>query len=60
MYKNASFADLKPEMKQAYLKDTPLSRVGTPEEVAEAALFLAINGFANNCVLNLDGGLSAA
>jgi NAD(P)-dependent dehydrogenase (short-subunit alcohol dehydrogenase family) len=34
--------------------------VGAPEEVAEAAVFLASNAFANNCVLNLDGGLSAA
>ncbi|KAK7425257.1 hypothetical protein QQZ08_008277 [Neonectria magnoliae] len=51
---------LKPELKAAFLKDTPLNRVGAPEEVAEAAVFLASNAFANNCVLNLDGGLSAA
>ncbi|KHO01855.1 3-ketoacyl-(acyl-carrier-protein) reductase [Metarhizium album ARSEF 1941] len=51
---------LKPELKQAYLKDTPLNRVAHPAEVADAAIFLASNGFANNCVLNLDGGLSAA
>ncbi|KAF7561842.1 hypothetical protein G7046_g2291 [Stylonectria norvegica] len=51
---------LKPELKEAFLKDTPLNRVGSPEEVAEAAVFLASNAFANNCVLNLDGGLSAA
>jgi NAD(P)-dependent dehydrogenase (short-subunit alcohol dehydrogenase family) len=38
----------------------PLGRVGTPEEVADAALFLATNSYANNCVLNIDGGLSAA
>ncbi|QLI70983.1 Carbonyl reductase family member 4 [Metarhizium brunneum] len=51
---------LKPELQQAYLKDTPLNRVAHPAEVADAAVFLASNGFANNCVLNLDGGLSAA
>ncbi|KAM5351853.1 hypothetical protein ACJ41O_004576 [Fusarium nematophilum] len=51
---------LKPELQAAFLKDTPLGRVGAPEEVAEAAVFLALNAFANNCVLNLDGGLSAA
>ncbi|PNY26126.1 3-oxoacyl-[acyl-carrier-protein] reductase FabG [Tolypocladium capitatum] len=51
---------LKPELKEAYLKDTPLNRVADPAEVADAAVFLASNGFANNCVLNLDGGLSAA
>jgi hypothetical protein len=28
--------------------------------VADAAVFLATNNYANNCVLNLDGGLSAA
>lgn len=52
-------SDLKPELKEAYLKDTPSRRVADPSEVADAAIFLAANGFANNCVLNLDGGLSA-
>ncbi|EQL04157.1 3-ketoacyl-(acyl-carrier-protein) reductase [Ophiocordyceps sinensis CO18] len=50
---------LSPELKEAYLKATPAGRVGDPSEVAHAALFLASNRFANNCVLNLDGGLSA-
>lgn len=53
-------SDLKPELKETYLKDTPLRRVAEPTEVADAAIFLASNGFANNCVLNLDGGLSAS
>ncbi|KAF4584377.1 3-ketoacyl-(acyl-carrier-protein) reductase [Ophiocordyceps camponoti-floridani] len=51
---------LKPELKEAYLKGIPLNRVADPEEVADAAVFLASNRFANNCVLNLDGGMSAA
>lgn len=55
-----ALSDLKPELQQAYLKDTPLHRVADPAEVADAAVFLATNEFANNCVLNLDGGLSAA
>lgn len=38
----------------------PLGRVGTAEEVADAAFFLATNSYANNCLLNIDGGLSAA
>lgn len=59
MYKFTPCVDLKPALQQAYLKDTPLSRVASPAEVADAAVFLASNGFANNCVLNLDGGLSA-
>lgn len=37
----------------------PQKRFGTPDEVAHAALFLATNAYANNCTLNLDGGLSA-
>ncbi|EED13142.1 3-oxoacyl-acyl carrier protein reductase [Talaromyces stipitatus ATCC 10500] len=37
----------------------PLNRFGDPREVADAAVFLSTNGYANNCVLNLDGGLSA-
>ncbi|KAM0664729.1 hypothetical protein ACQRIU_006587 [Beauveria bassiana] len=52
--------NLKPELQQAFLKDTPLGRVADPDEVADAAVFLASNQFANNCILNLDGGLSAA
>ncbi|KAJ5097976.1 hypothetical protein N7532_004977 [Penicillium argentinense] len=42
------------------LKDMiPLHRFGDPREVADAAVFLAQNEYANNCVLNIDGGLSA-
>lgn len=59
MYTRAKI-DLKPDLQAAFLKDTPLNRVGAPDEVADAAIFLAANAFANNCVLNLDGGLSAA
>jgi len=41
------------------LNAIPLKRFGLPSEVADAAAFLAVNTYANNCVLNLDGGLSA-
>ncbi|KAH8677955.1 hypothetical protein BX600DRAFT_506947 [Xylariales sp. PMI_506] len=37
----------------------PLGRLGLAEEVADAAAFLALNPYAHNTVLNLDGGLSA-
>uniref|UniRef100_A0A093VG75 Carbonyl reductase family member 4 n=1 Tax=Talaromyces marneffei PM1 TaxID=1077442 RepID=A0A093VG75_TALMA len=37
----------------------PLNRFGDPREVADAAVFVSSNEYANNCVLNLDGGLSA-
>ncbi|OHW96555.1 short-chain dehydrogenase [Colletotrichum incanum] len=40
-------------------KRIPLGRLGQPDEVADAAVFLAQNTYANNCILNLDGGLSA-
>ncbi|KAL4803851.1 hypothetical protein BDV18DRAFT_40023 [Aspergillus unguis] len=39
--------------------EIPLRRFGQPHEVADAAVFLAHNEYANNCVINLDGGLSA-
>lgn len=39
--------------------DIPLGRFGTTEEVADAIMFLVANEYANNTVLNLDGGLSA-
>ncbi|KAG6316200.1 hypothetical protein E4U22_007240 [Claviceps purpurea] len=48
---------------KAYLGDLggmPSNRVARLAEVADAAVFLATNEYANNCVLNLDGGLSAA
>ncbi|KAK4101114.1 NAD(P)-binding protein [Parathielavia hyrcaniae] len=41
------------------IKNIPLGRFGAPGEVAHAALFLATNNYANNCILHLDGGLSA-
>lgn len=40
-------------------ENIPLRRYGDPREIADAAAFLAQNEYANNCVLNLDGGLSA-
>ncbi|RMZ68968.1 short-chain dehydrogenase [Pyrenophora seminiperda CCB06] len=53
---NSSLVDLdKANLEQRI----PIGRFGTPEEIAHAALFLAQNKYAHNCVLNLDGGLSA-
>lgn len=37
-------------------EDTPLQRTGSPEEVAEAALFLAENGFITGQTLGVNGG----
>ena len=40
----------------ALAEETPLGRVGQPEEIAEAALFLAEAGFVTGQVLGVDGG----
>jgi NAD(P)-dependent dehydrogenase (short-subunit alcohol dehydrogenase family) len=49
-----------PQACSSALAKIPLKRFGKVEEIAEAALFLARNEYATNCVINLDGGLSAA
>ena len=41
---------------KALAEDTPLGRVGQPEEIAEAALYLAQAGFVTGQVLGVDGG----
>jgi NAD(P)-dependent dehydrogenase (short-subunit alcohol dehydrogenase family) len=52
--------DMTKDLDEEALKQRiPLGRFGKPEEIAQAALFLAENEYAHNCVLNLDGGLSA-
>ncbi|TVY20996.1 Carbonyl reductase family member 4 [Lachnellula arida] len=48
-----------PDAHYAALNAIPLKRFGLPSEIADAAVFLATNKYASNCVLNLDGGLSA-
>ncbi|KAF8864757.1 NAD(P)-binding protein [Acephala macrosclerotiorum] len=48
-----------PDARSEALNAIPLKRFGQPSEIADAAVFLAANAYANNCVLNLDGGLSA-
>ena len=40
----------------ALAQDTPLGRIGTPEEVAHAALFLAENEFVTGQALGINGG----
>ena len=48
-----------PAAREKALERIPMKRFGTPAEVADAVIFLAANAYANNCILNLDGGLSA-
>ncbi|KAL1624014.1 hypothetical protein SLS56_007996 [Neofusicoccum ribis] len=52
-------AAMQPEAREKALERIPLKRFGTVEEIADAAVFLATNQYANNCVINLDGGMSA-
>jgi 3-oxoacyl-[acyl-carrier protein] reductase len=50
---------LSAEQNEAILKNTPMGRMGTPEEVAWAVAFLAAerSGFITGQVLTVDGGL---
>ena len=49
---------LSPEELQALAEETPLGRLGTPEEVAQAAAFLASEqaAFITGQVLGVNGG----
>ena len=49
-------AGLTKEDLAALREETPLMRTGSPEEVAEAALFLAENGFITGQTLGVNGG----
>ena len=53
---NSALAD---EDMRALKDETPLMRIGTPKEVAAAALFLAGDdaAFITGAVLNVNGGL---
>lgn len=53
-------ASLKPEMREALLQRIPLNTFGQPEDVAEAAVFLAGPGarYVTGQVLAVDGGMT--
>ena len=59
MYSNVQGVAMTPEARSEALNSIPLKRFGQASEIADTAVFLATNQYANNCVLNLDGGLSA-
>lgn len=49
-------AHLSPADMAALREDTPLMRIGTPEDVAHAAVFLAENGFVTGQTIGVNGG----
>ena len=53
--------DALPGMEERYCESVPLGRIGTPEEVAEAALFLASDAarYITGTTLVVDGGITA-
>jgi len=47
-----------PTRREGLLKSIPLGRFGQPDEVARAALFLAVAGFITGHILVIDGGVT--
>jgi len=48
-----------PGLQDAFLKEYPLGRIGTPEDVANAALWLASDeSFVTGQVMQVNGGLT--
>jgi len=52
----AMCAGFSPETRAALAEETPLGRLGTPEDAARAALFLLEHPFVTGQVLGVDGG----
>jgi NAD(P)-dependent dehydrogenase (short-subunit alcohol dehydrogenase family) len=51
-----AFGARKDEVLASYLSSLPLGRLGRPEELAHAALFLMTNTYVTGTVLHVDGG----
>jgi NAD(P)-dependent dehydrogenase (short-subunit alcohol dehydrogenase family) len=49
-------ARLTPETKASLAAETPLGRIGTPSDVADAVAFLADAAFITGQTLGVDGG----
>lgn len=50
------FGDQRSQMVEAIAQKLPVQRIGTPEEIADAVLFLMGNGFITGTTLLIDGG----
>jgi NAD(P)-dependent dehydrogenase (short-subunit alcohol dehydrogenase family) len=51
-----AFGDRKEEVLRAYLAQLPLGRLGRPEEIAHAVLYLMTATYVTGTVLHVDGG----
>jgi NAD(P)-dependent dehydrogenase (short-subunit alcohol dehydrogenase family) len=51
-----AFGDRKEEVLRPYLAQLPLGRLGRPEEIAHAVLFLMTATYVTGTVLHVDGG----
>lgn len=49
--------DQKKKAFSRFAESTPVGRIGTPEDVAQAIVFVIGNSFMTGCVLECDGGL---
>jgi len=49
-------ADMSDDKLAAFLRDVPMARSGTPEDVAEAILYLVTAAYVTGTVLQVDGG----
>ncbi len=54
--KTHPFIDEENDQYKKFLSEIPLNRFGQPNEIADAALFLATNMYVTGIVLNVDGG----
>jgi 3-oxoacyl-[acyl-carrier protein] reductase len=50
-------AGIDPKIREKIVASVPLKRLGTPEEIARAALFILENDYYNGRILEIDGGL---
>jgi 3-oxoacyl-[acyl-carrier protein] reductase len=50
-------AVLSDKVKEGILANIPLKRMGSPEEVAQAAVFLAKSKYITGQVITVDGGM---